>query len=217
MAKAKPVCFGDYQFRTQNAAKEAIREKLTRYQFGDRLNEEDETFFSELFQLHSEYEEKIGCGIEYIKVEKDFHNNKYLHIYRVDTSDVDISWVHCIQPASKKSIVSYAFRRAVKAAVIEFKRNALKEAPTCPILNTPLNFDNSHVAYITPTFDELLLKFLEESGQSIDSIMLKDPNTEDRDQRGVINDLNLKEQWIQYHKLNAQLTLLSAKANLRRR
>ncbi|EUD11014.1 DCL family protein [Providencia alcalifaciens] len=214
---AKPIIFGDYQFKTKKSAIEEIRRRISLYQFGQKLTEEDEIFFSELFKLHSEYEEKIGCGIASITVEKDFHNNKCLYIHRQDGKSTDISWVHCVKPASQKTIVSYAFRRAVKEAIVAFKKDNLKETVYCPILHIPLNFENSHVAYITPSFDQLFLSFLELVEQNIDSIELKNPNSDDYDQRGVISDSRLKEKWVQYHQENAQLKLLSAKANLSRK
>lgn len=211
---AKPIFFGDYQFKTKKAAIEDIRLRISHYQFGQRLNEDDEIFFSELFKLHSEYETKIGCGIAYITVEKDFNCNRCLYIHRINNTDTDISWTHCVQPASQKTIVAYAFRRAVKEIIIEFKKNNLKEIKYCPVLHTLLNFDNSHVAYENPTFDELFLNFLELTEQDIDSIVLKNPDSNDYDQRGIICDAVLKEKWIQFHKENVQLKLLSAKANL---
>lgn len=103
---AKPILFGDNYFKSKNAAIKEIRDRISKYEAEENLNKEDEIFFARLFELHSEYEEKIGCGISHIQVKKDFHNNKCLYIHRMDGTFTDISWVHCVQPASQKTILS---------------------------------------------------------------------------------------------------------------
>ncbi|HGM9702190.1 TPA: hypothetical protein ACKRC9_000324 [Proteus mirabilis] len=132
----------------------------------------------------------------------------------MDGTFTDISWVHCVQPASQKTILSYAFRRAIKEIIIEFKHTQLKNSPCCPILHIPLDFYNSHVSYTTPRFDKLFLNFLEEYDHTICSIELKNPDKNDTDPRGIIKDPIIRNYWINYHKSNTQLELISEKANL---
>lgn len=55
---AKPIAFGDYQFRTKKSATEEARRRISNYEANDRLNAEDEMFFTSLFTLHSEFAEK---------------------------------------------------------------------------------------------------------------------------------------------------------------
>ena len=210
---AKPILFEDHYFKTKTLAIKEIQNKIKPYSAGDKLNKEDEIFFLKLFKLHDEYEKKIGCGVSHITVEKDFHNNKCLYIHRIDGKSEDISWRHCIRPMSQKEIVSYAFRRAVKETVIEFKKIHLQDNAHCPILHTPLDFYNSDTSYIPYSFDELFLDFLKEHGLTIDSIELKNPEQNDPDQRGIIQDLSLRNAWIEYHRANSQLKLISRKAN----
>ena len=59
---AKPVAFGTYQFKTQKSATEDARRRISQYEAGERLQLEDELFFTSLFTLHSEYAEKKGSG-----------------------------------------------------------------------------------------------------------------------------------------------------------
>ncbi|TXZ74329.1 DUF3223 domain-containing protein [Vibrio mimicus] len=213
---AKPVVFGSYQFKTKTAAKAEIRKRISNYEFGQKLAFEDEEFFSELFKLHDEYDEKIGSGISHISVERDFHGNKCLYIHRTDGSRIDISWVHCVQPASTKTVVSVAFRRAVKDTITTFKSHCIAESPHCPKLGTALDFNNSHVVYVQPTFDDLLMGFLTSVGKSIESVALINPEPEDTDQRGILKDSCLKSEWVAYHKENAHLELWSSEANLKK-
>jgi hypothetical protein len=213
---AQPVVFGAHQFKTKKAATEAIRERISHYEAGEKLNEDDQFFFSELFKLHNEYTDKVGVGIAHIQIERDFHNHKCLYIHRIDGEKEDISWVHCVQPASKKTVVSVAFRRAVKEIVKTFKSQKIAENQKCPVLNISLDFSNSHAAYIQPTFDELLSGFLGQIGQNIESIVLENPKPADRDQRGILKDSALTQAWLKHHTTFANLELLSAEANLRK-
>lgn len=213
---AKSIAFGTYQFRTKKSAVEEARHRMNRYEAGERLSLKDEHFFVSLFSLHSQYEEKKGAGIDHVKVERDFHNNRCLYIHRVDDTNVDCSWVHCIRPASKKAVTSMAFRRAVKEIVIAYKSFQLEMVDVCPILGVSLTYGNSHVSYISPSFDNLLCNFLNEHQIDIESVALTNPKPDDTDQRGQVADLDLIEEWCRYHQENANMQLLSAEANLRR-
>ncbi|MFA0970736.1 DCL family protein [Pseudomonas amygdali] len=213
---AKPIIFGSYQYRTKKSATEEARRRINQYDAGSRISPNDEHFFTSLFALHSEYEEKKGPGIAHIKVERDFHNNRCLYIHRTDGTSTDCSWVHCIQPSSQKSVVSMAFRRAVKEIVTAFKEEQLEKVSICPILGMPLTYENSHTSYNPPRFEVLLKNFLNQEEIPFDSVQLVNPDVADIDQRGIISSKELVNRWRTYHQENAELQLLSAEANLRK-
>jgi hypothetical protein len=79
-----------------------------------------------------------------------------------------------------------------------------------------MGVDNSHSAYIQPTFDELISNFLAQSCQDIGSIDLENPKPEDSDQRGIIKNTDLIKPWLDYHRINANFELWSAEANLKK-
>jgi len=213
---AKPIAFGDFQFKTKKSAREEIQNRINSYDFNEELSPEDIVFFSELFKLHDEHQIKVGCGIKTIFVKKDFHNNRCLFIQRVDNTEIDISWVHCLQPASIKQVVSMAFRRAVKQSIMDYKSARLETGVSCPKLKVPLNFKNSHVVYTETSFDKLLESFLLNNQLVHESVQLINPEPIDEDQRGIIAETKLFNDWQKYHSTNAKLDLWSAKANLMR-
>jgi len=51
---AKPVIFGAFRFKTKKAATEEIRRRINRYEKDDKLNQDDQCFFEELFKLHDQ-------------------------------------------------------------------------------------------------------------------------------------------------------------------
>jgi hypothetical protein len=213
---AKPIAFGTYQFKTKSSATKEARNRINQYEAGERLRLEDEFFFVSLFTLHSEYTDKKGAGIDHIAVERDFHNNRCLYIHRIDGTIIDCSWVHCIQPASQKTVVSMAFRRAVKEIIMAYKSASLDKVDVCPVLGTKLTYENSHVSYLSPSFDDLLIGFLQQRHIDIESVGLTNPKPVDTDQRGQVTDQELLQDWCSFHQRKANLQLLSAEANLRR-
>lgn len=216
---AKPVTFGSYEFKTKKDATEDVRKRIARYEVGQTLGWEDFNFFMSLFTLHDQYDEKVGPGVSRIVVERDFHNNKCLHLSRIDSSKVSISWVHCLKPFSIKSTVSSAFRRAVKETIMQFKSGSLEAEAIalCPINNSPITYTNSHVAYIDASFEKLLEDFLKAERVAFEEIRLYRASESDTDQRRVIADMLLVRRWQAFHRLNAKLELLSDVANMSKR
>ncbi len=212
---ASPITFGNNHFKTQGEAIEKIKKRISLYKVGEKLNQEDELFFTELFKLHSEYEEKVSSDISFIAVDESF-GKKNLKIHCINGDISKISWRHCLKPISPKSVILGAFRRAVDDIVYNFKTTSLEKAPHCPKLHIPLDISNSRVTYIKPTFEELVLDFLDKKNLDILSINLIDPNAKDKDQRGIIKDENLSKDWLEYHLNNANLELWSTEANQKR-
>ncbi|WP_413284056.1 DUF3223 domain-containing protein [Vibrio sp. MA40-2] len=211
---AKPISFGQFKFSTRKACEEDARRRINSYSPSSTLAPDDKEFFEALFTLHSEYDEKVGCGIQDIEVGLDFHQNRCLCVIRKDNSRVVVSWRHCVKPYTKKMVVSYAFRRSVKSIVMQFKNDAISNGAICPKLGVSLTFDNSHVSYSSLSFDDMLTEFLEENHLTYESIDLIDPNYSDSDQRGKLANQTIIDNWQKYHQSKASFELLSIEANL---
>jgi len=83
-------------FSTKKALTQRVRDLVAQYNFGDLLNAADTAFCISLFQFHTEAASKIGSGITKIEIRRDEYGNKYMHIHRIDGTDTDISWTHCV-------------------------------------------------------------------------------------------------------------------------
>ena len=176
---AKSITFGNFSFPSKSAAVKNIQERINKYDFNQSLNIDDRNFFESLFLLHDEYDEKIGSGIHDIQIKRDFANNRSLCITQNNGHNVIISWRHCIQPTSQKTVLSIAFRRAVKHIIIDFKRNQIAMNAVCPNDNIVLTYENSHVAYIGISFDEIFNDFLKNKNLQVSDIALLDPDAND--------------------------------------
>ena len=213
---AKAINFGTFNFPSKAAAIKNIQERINKYEFNQSLNSEDRLFFESLFLLHDEYDEKVGNGIYDIQIRRDFANNRSLCIIQNDGHEMIISWRHCVQPTLPRTVLSRAFRRAVKHLIMDFKRSQIAMNVVCPNDHTLLTYENSHVAYVDISFDDIFNKFLSSNNLQISDVILIDPDANDPDQRGIISDKELCGRWITFHGELSKLCLLSASYNLKR-
>ncbi|XP_062220398.1 protein DCL, chloroplastic-like [Phragmites australis] len=82
-----------------------------KYESGDRLSPGHEKAIMErLLPYHPQYEKKIGCGIDYIKVglHPEFENSRCLFIVRKDGEQVDFSFWKCIKGLIRQKYPLYA-------------------------------------------------------------------------------------------------------------
>ena len=209
---AKALKFGNYIYPTKVAATKAVQYLINKYEFNEILNTEDKLFFLELFKLHTEYKEKIGCGIDTIEVRKAENGCRHLYLKRVDGSGVDISWRHCISPKPQKATINEALRSVVKNQIQEFKEIELSKGLTCPYYGIELNNANCHVDHYDPTFETLVTEFQTMIGHKLSYTDLKEQPG--NDYRGTIKDSSLLNNWSMFHLKKAKLRLISKRANL---
>ncbi|KAF9687564.1 hypothetical protein SADUNF_Sadunf02G0106500 [Salix dunnii] len=82
-----------------------------RYESGDRLSQEHErTIVDRLLAYHPDFDNKIGCGIDYITVgyHPDFADSRCLFIVRKDGQSIDFSYWKCLRGLIKKNYPLYA-------------------------------------------------------------------------------------------------------------
>lgn len=92
-----------------------------RYRDGERLTDEDEKAVVEnLLVYHPHSEDKIGCGIDCIMVDRHprFRNSRCLFVVRTDGVFIDFSYQKCLReyikvkyPASAERFIRENFKR----------------------------------------------------------------------------------------------------------
>jgi hypothetical protein len=114
------------------------------------------------------------------------------------------------------SSVLDAMRTTVKQQIIEFKDRAfsVSEFVRCEITGELLTRDKCHVDHITP-FVELATSFLADRGLTPNDSMLI--ASADNQYLEEFVDEDLAIDWFEYHLLNAELRIVSAKANMTRK
>ena len=69
---------------------------LNRYRPKQRVSEEDASHLAALLTRHSEYQEKVGIGIDHFEVMSADFRTQCFRIVRTDGTGVDFSYRHCI-------------------------------------------------------------------------------------------------------------------------
>lgn len=100
-----------------------------------------------------------------------------------------------------------SFREAITEDIYNLKLELFKNEPVlCPISGITLNMNNCHMDHCGLRFAQLVHQFLDIEKLTIDKINCNGY---------VIGDAQLRDKWIQFHRANAKLRLLSAEENIR--
>ena len=95
---AKPFTIDTRSFQKKGDAMSYFRAMLNRYKPGDRVNDADLADLAALLKHHTEYERKVGSGIDHFCVMTNLFNTQSFEIIRADGSRDDFSFKHCITP-----------------------------------------------------------------------------------------------------------------------
>jgi hypothetical protein len=118
----KPIKIGDYEFATKKDALTHYKSILNSNDFGKELNTNDFNDIMNLLETHPSVKEKIGVGIDKVKVGKVQYNTKSFELIRIDGSTEFFSYTKRINAPKTNShlfVVSHYEPTNV------FKRHAL--------------------------------------------------------------------------------------------
>lgn len=179
---------------------------------GPIVNSADLAFLAALFNQHPAADSKLGCGIERIEIRLNRFNSPGFWIVRRDGSETDISYRVCISGArSHRSLVLSALRHAVVDQVMDFKASAMHAGARCALTGQPLD-EKCHVDH-TPPFIELAQEFAALHG-GFDAVHIE-PSADGMIGRGLA-DVVLRDQWCEFHRKRATLSLVTPEANIQK-
>ena len=205
-------------FKNKSQITEHFRNILKRND-NQTLNQEDTNDVLDLLTYHKEYDEKVGSGIDHVRVEyhiDDLYDRpaKYPHfeLYRTDGTNIDfsfhktISWIKNQKSLDNQHAkdVKTAMRYIVKDQIKRFRDKLFekKKYHKCPIININYSKATSHIDHEPPlTFDAMVHNFLTEKKLKFKDIELIDIT-------GIYStfkDTELRKEWYKYHKDNAIL------------
>lgn len=206
---------GRLSFLTKAAAKEFFRNLRDRYKDFEPVADKDREHLLALIAIHPEAEQKIGAGIQgfHVAQNPEWPQTRCFFIDRVDGTRTGFSFLVCIDGAKDRKDVHQALRTAVKDQTIRFKFQALSKACICPISGCVLTEANSHVDHAFPkTFDWLVKQWMEDAMLEYRDLILT-PSADMKFSNTLADD-KIRECWVEYHRENAVLRLVSIEANL---
>ena len=204
-------------FPTQTALKDYIREIVKQYPDEGILSDVHFSFVQSLIERHPQAETKIGAGLHKIIIRRNpiFWNNRGFHLFRIDGSDTDVSWVECLKATPHYQKVMAAMRNLIRDQIVDFKQSFFENGgDLCVLTGEFIDPSSAHVDHIAPaTFQNLVLEFCKKLDINLDTIKLRD-ETIDNKYFDIIADDNLSCLWQEYHRQNAKLRVISQKGNL---
>lgn len=213
------MTIGGAWFRSKAEAGRMVRRILNETPLGDRLRGESARFILALLARHPKVEDKIGPGVESIRVDlAPVYRTRQFQIERVDGSCVDFSYVVCLHGKewSQEQQVRWACRAAVREQVQGYRDEALAAAggygvARCAVSGLLLEQGEMHIDHESPwTFDALLAGWLEASGLGWSDVGLCEP----ADGIGIALEEPYRSAWRTHHGACARLRLVTAQANL---
>ena len=221
MARNKgPYIFGNRRFATKSEAESAIREVLYRYEAGNELVGADEELIAAVLIQHPHARDKIGAGVQRIRVRlvnEWGKKGRCFEIVRIDGSVTDFSFQKALHPASKRQLFKEACRDLISKEIMDFRHRAFDTSGEdgridCPVTGDRISrMEESHVDH-DPPFDELVEALIQSEGIDIESVILS--GSEDGELRKSFQDQELAQKWRAYHRTHARLRVVSKRANL---
>ncbi len=210
----------DNTFSSKKDVQAKAKEILYDNSINSFLNQEQFEFMVEYFKLfHHEWTYKSGIGIKAIQriVPRKYKRNRAFQILRKDDSTTDISYyIDRISKPDLKRAFSSALRLIVQPQIIEFKtaRFRNKSVSICEVSNQKITFNNCDVDHYSPTFKELVEKFMKEFQIDIKEDMF--PKQRDNQTEYELTDEAIKNNFYAFHKKHATLRLTTIQANRRK-
>jgi len=216
---SKPVTLGEYNFTTKKEAKKLYSKILNETDLEHDLEGGNYDYVMALLLNHPCADEKIGCGVEAIRVSTGYTAlNRCFHVVRTDGTVDNFSISKCIDGEhSEFHKFCIACRRAVEADVRSYKRKyfeknsdengMVKCQSTCQLIS----FDEAHVDHREPfTFSALAYFFHKSLGMDLCSVQYATKGKYGNE----FSDVTLIELFQKWHEENAKLRIVHGKENL---
>ena len=215
----KKIEIGEREFATKKDALNHFKTILNSYEFGQNLNKDDLKDILDLLESHPNAKEKIGVGIEYVRIAKVQYNTKSFELVRTDGSTEFFSYTKRINaPKTDFTKLREACRQAIQedlrnVKLAYFDRFSKKGQVKCQESGDLAKYEELNVDHRQPsTFSVIVDRFVE-----LNNLDLKKINYLQID--GGPNELadeNLKEEFRQYHRDKANLRIVKKSLNLDR-
>lgn len=215
----KTIKIGEREFATKKAALNYFKTILNLYEFEETLKNDDLIDVLALLETHPKVKEKIGVGIEKIRIAKLKYNTKSFELVRTDGSTEYFSYTKRIN-APKTNFTN--FREACRQAIQEdlrivktsyFEQFSKKGQVKCQETGELSKYEELSVDHRQPnTFSVIVDRFIELNKldiQKIDYIQVNGAPNE-------LADPCLKEKFRQYHRDKANLRIVKKSLNLGR-
>lgn len=213
------IKIGDKEFASKKDALIHFKTILNSYNFGERLNQDDTKDILDLLETHPNLIEKVGVGIENIRIARLKYNTKSFELVRSDGSKEYFSYTKRINsPKTDFTKFREACRQAIQndlrnVKLAYFDKFSKKGQVKCQETGELLKYEDLNVDHRQPnTFSIIVDRFIEVykiNIQNIDYFQVDGGSNE-------LADEDLKQKFREYHKDKANLRIVKKSLNLGR-
>jgi hypothetical protein len=157
---SKPVDVGSLSFSTQGGAQKFFSDLLRDLPLGP-VPEKWAGEIAALLMLHPHADEKIGAGIDHVKVRmspEGYYRSKQFAVARIDGTEEEFSYRECIRASTPWDDLKTACRRAVDPQIKQARDTTFEEGLVyCDACGAPLPAIETAVDHVAPwTFDAIV-------------------------------------------------------------
>jgi hypothetical protein len=203
-------------FASKQDMTDAVKAILASYEPGQVVQPKDEALLLDLLAHHPRAQDKIGVGIQRIRVRANpsYPATRMFWLERVDGSADNFSYIKCLRPVSLWERLTRAMRVAITPQIVERKTRVFggRAVVQCPVTDVRCTWEQMHVDHRPPlTFARLMQDFLLSEGLGPEQIDLD----EAPDGIGsVLANAEWSQEWQDYHALFADLWVISIAAHV---
>ena len=215
----KLIKIGDKAFATKKDALNHYKTILNSYNFGETLEKQDFHDILDLLETHPKAKEKVGVGIEKVRIAKLKYNTKSFELVRFDSSTEYFSYTKRINsPKSEFTKFSEACRQAIqddlrKVKLAYFDKFSKKGRVKCQETGELLKYEDLSVDHRQPnTFSVIVDRFIELKHINLNEIKYIQIDGEPNQ----LDNTELVEEFRAYHKEKANLRIVKKNFNLGR-
>ena len=224
MAQRQTINIGEKVFKTKAESRDFVKAILNKYPLQNSLDTVDFEFICELLKRHPEYDKKFGVGINEIIIRLDGNCGKTrcFHIKRIDGTETDFSYLHCIDNDTSREplkMFKQSARSAVKDQIVSHLSNYIRRTidndnnVICEKSQIKIRREEATVDHIPPiTFDKILNDFLKI--KNIDPSQIEYIGFGDNEYNKEFKDEKIRTEFANYHRQAAKLRVISRQENL---
>lgn len=215
----KAIEIGDKEFESKKEALNYYKTILNSYDFGETLKTNDFYDILDLLETHPSVKEKIGVGIDKVRVAKLKYDTRVFELLRIDGSTEYFSYTKRINsPKTDFTKFNKACRQIIQedlknVKLSYFEKYSKKGKVKCQETGEFLCWEELTVDHRQPnTFSVIVDRFIELKNielKNIDYLKIDGGPNE-------LADKKLKEDFRQYHKDKANLRIVKKALNLGR-
>jgi hypothetical protein len=215
----KPIKIGEIEFATKKDALTHYKAILNSYDFGNELETNDFNDIMNLLETHPQVNEKIGVGIDKVRVAKVQYNTKSFELMRTDGSTEFFSYTKRIN--SPKTNFT-RFREACRQAIQDdlrnvkldyFEKHSKKGRVKCQESKELAKYEELNIDHRQPnTFSVIVDRFIELNNLDIEKIEYIQVDGGPNE----LKDDKLKQDFRKYHQDKANLRIVKKDLNLGR-